>query len=235
MKKFVAMCSIAAVALTVSASSAFASENETHNQGDMKAHLEAALEKGQGHHYGITKTLDRIAGDEKDHGSAKDTAKHDKFVLAGTISAINGTSVVVTVKGSAHVPNLTNNQATIVTNTDTKINVEKHESGVFADLKVGQQVVVHGTVSGTTLTATKIRIMMKTVAFGTVTAKTANSITITNSKTGVSQTFTTDSDTDVKINGDTAAVTDVQVGDKGFVKFKSSVSGFFAKVVNLFR
>ena len=72
-------------------------------------------------------------------------------------------------------------------------------------------------------------------AFGEVTAKTDTSITVKNNVTGATTTFTTDADTQVKINGETQTLADVQVGDRGFVKFKTQVSGFLAKMINLFR
>jgi hypothetical protein len=160
-----------------------------------------------------------------------------KFLLTGSVVSTATNSLTVSVKSSINASNIVNNQSTVVTNASTKIIKAKKTVIALSDLKAGDQVVVTGTVSGSTLTAVNIHVVMPhgSKAMGSITAKTNNSVTIKNNSTGVVQTFTTDGDTKVNINGESKTMADIQVGDKGFVKFRSSVSGFVAKVISLFR
>jgi hypothetical protein len=232
MKKTIATLAIAAMALSVTP--AFAHEDGIKAEGGMKAHLEAAMSKGNGNHFGISKILNRIADKDKDN-DADDSVQNNKFVIVGSVAASASGSLTLNVQHSINI-SVTNNQVSVVTNGDTKVTSNQKDTTVtLANLKVGDKVVVSGTVSGSTFTATSIRVMYKTVAFGTVTAKTDTSITLTNAKTGVTQTFTTNGDTQVKVDGEAVASTDVQVGDKGFVKFKTDASILIAKFINLFR
>ncbi len=160
----------------------------------------------------------------------------DQFSLTGTVGSTTSGSIVVNITSSRNVPAMTNNIVTVNVNGDTKYKADKHETVTLADIKAGQKVMITGSVNGSTLTAKSVQVKLpQGKVYGEVTAKTATSVTVKNSVTGVTQTINTDADTKVNINGEVKTVADVQVGDKGFVKFKTKLSGMFAKVVNLFR
>ncbi len=221
MKKFIAALSIAAVVLSLAVSPVLAKEGRGNGK-------EKDEDRGL--------KLGRILREFRNDDNERHDVASNKFLLVGTVSAVTASTLSVNVKGSVHVPNLTNNVAQIMANTATKVYGEKNKALIWNDIKVGQQVLVSGSNANSTLTAEHIKILaVKGKAYGEVTAKTDTSITIKNSVTGATQTFTTDSNTQVNVNGEAKTMTDVQVGDKGFVKFKNQVSGMFAKVVNLFR
>jgi hypothetical protein len=233
MKKYIAALSIAALALTTTV--AFAHDNNNDHDADhegvevhegLEAHgtVEASFQ-GEGLHLGILKHFDQ-----------------NRFVLIGTIASVGSNSVTVNVQNSVNA-NVTNGQGTVATNSSTKVTAKGDEDNnlTLASLKAGDRVVVSGSVSGSVLTAIRIRVFgnkkneQPNKAFGSVTAKTADSITVTNSLTGVSQTFMTNGDTKVNINGEVKTLADVQVGDRGWVKFKTEVSALIAKFIALFR
>lgn len=219
--KLFAIASIAAITLTLSANPVFANDKN----GDK--HEDRGLRLGQvmGEFRGELKLKDN------DHG-----IDNSQFILMGTVGSTTSASIVVNVKGSVHVPTLTNNVATVNVNADTKYHAEKNQTVKLADIKAGQQVVIKGTVNGTTMTATWVHVIFpKGKAYGEVTAKTDTSITVKNSVTGTTQTFTTNSDTKVNINGEAKTTSDIKVGDSGFVRFKTTLTGVVAKIINLFR
>jgi hypothetical protein len=221
MKKTYAVLSVAAIALSLTATPALA-KGHGHDDNNGK-HL--------GDVFGRFDSLIKKSDDDKGHGLAS-----DQFVLTGTVGSATTGSIVITVKGSVNVPTLTNNLATVNVDANTKYFADKNQTVTLTDVKAGQQIVVSGTVSGSTLTAKNVRIIFpKGKVYGEVTAKTDTSITIKNNVTGTTQTFTTDANTKVNIDGEAKTQTDVKVGDKGFVKFKTTLSGMVAKVINLFR
>ena len=227
MKKIVALLSIAAIAITMTASPALAKE-ENGNKGEKN--------DDRGLHLGkiLREFRDEANDRRKDHDHDDDLAA-SQFLLTGTVGSTTSGSIVINVKASIHVPTLTANLATVNVDANTKYTAEKL-AVTLADVKPGMQVMVTGTVSGTTLTAQKVHIMFpKGKAYGEVTAKTDTSITVKNTVTGTTQTFTTDADTKVNINGEAKVATDINIGDKGVVKFKTRLAGLFAKVINLFR
>jgi hypothetical protein len=167
-----------------------------------------------------------------------------KFVLTGTVASKTTASLVVTTQTTVHVPSLTNSLATVNVDANTKIN---GNSGAItiADILVGDKVIVMGNVSGTTLTATNVQVNTvktpeaKKKAFGEVTAKTTTdgvtSVTVKNNVTGITQSVTVDENTKVVINGETKAVADIAVGDRGWVKFRDQAGTMIAKIFSLFR
>ena len=171
----------------------------------------------------------------------------DKFVAVGEIKSKATNSLVLTVQSGAHLNNISNGTITVATNANTDIKIKGNDDAAMTDLAVGNKVLVSGNLSGSTYTADRIMILgqrpehdvsqkvNKVKAVGEVTAVKNNSITIKNSITGESQTISTDSDTDVRINGEAETMADVKVGDKGFVKIRKTVSGVIAKFINLFR
>lgn len=226
MKKYIAILSLAALALT--ATTAFAHENEGEEGLGLKTKLEAQAEgkviKGPGLHLGWFKHLDADVDESR-------------FVLAGTVTGKTATTLTVTVKGEVHASSVIgNNQATVTVASDAKIVADKNKTIALADIQTGSQVVISGTISGSTLTANKVHVILpRGKAFGEVTAKTDTSITVKNNVTGVSQTFTTNGDTKVNIDGEAKTTVDIQVGDRGFVKFRTEISGVIAKFIALFR
>jgi hypothetical protein len=211
MKKYIIALSIAALALT-SAAPALA-----HSNGDNKG------KNGFGNFFKFGHKIDN-------------RLDASKFILTGTIASKTATSVSVTVQTSAHVANVTNNIATVNVASDTKITAEKNETITLANLNVGDQVSVGGSISGAALNATNIHVTYPVKkAFGKVTAKTATTVTLQNSITGTTQTVTVNPDTKISINGETKAITDVAVGDSGWVKFKVKTGVMIAKMVHLFR
>lgn len=228
MKKLIAMFAIAALALTF-ATPAVAKEGRG---GDDRG------ERSENTLKNLIKMVERLddRDDRDDDDDDDDDNLGSRFVLSGTVGSTTSASVVINVQNSRNLPALTNNLATVNVDSDTKFVAGKKNVAAMADVKTGQQIMVVGTVSGTTLTADIVQIKLpKGKVFGEVTAKTDTSVTIKNNVTGVTQTITTDADTDVRINGEEKTLADVQVGDRGFVKFKATLAGMIAKVINLFR
>jgi hypothetical protein len=219
MKKYIVAFSIAAIAATAALPALAHDGGENENR--------------QGAKLGVR--LDHFLDANPDNS---------KFVVLGTVSSKTSGSLVITVKTTANVPNLVNSLATVNVNSDTKF-TSNNKVSTLADIVVGNKVIAIGTVSGSTLTATSVHINVdkkteeqarkKAKAFGEVTAKTDTSITIKNSLTNTTQTLTVDEDTKVKINGEVKTMADVQVGDSGWVKFKTSAGVMIAKIINLFR
>ncbi len=218
MKKFLTVFSIAALLLTSTV--AFADDGD-------HAGLFGWNHENMGLHLGIF----------------KQNLDSSKFIIVGTVSAMTSDSITVNVQKQVNTQVAVNSQATVAVNSSTKLgdgNNDDDDSFTLSSLKAGDRVVIVGSVSGSTLTATNIRLLsekekQKAVVFGQVTAVTPTSVTITNAKTGVSQTLTTNSDTKVMVDGQAATTSDIQVGDRGFVRFKNDVSGMFAKLIALFR
>lgn len=161
------------------------------------------------------------------------------FALSGTVAEVGTNSLTINVKEESRIDDdlIVDNQVLVVANADTKIYGKDKTALTLADIKVGDSVKIAGSVSGTTLTATHIadKSRPQVMAFGKVTAKTDNSVTITNSTTGLSQTVAVNGDTNVAINGQEAALADISVGDVGWVKFKNVAGDFVAKFIRLFR
>jgi hypothetical protein len=165
--------------------------------------------------------------------------KHnDQFAVAGVIKSVGSGTVVITATSHSNVPNVTNNEITVKTDANTKVYTssdKKNTTLTLANLAVGQKVTVTGTVSGTDALAKAVVVINSGVVVGKVTAKTGNSITITNGVTSEVKTITTDADTKIKIDGETKTIADVQVGDSGWVKFKTVGTNLVAKIAHLFR
>ncbi len=212
MKKSIIALTIAALALSVTP--AFAEDQDSGHRGK---NLFEAFNK-------IGKKIERALPESQ-------------FMVHGTVVSVGTSSLVVNAQNSVHA-NLSGNQATIVVNSDTKFTGNKHETMTLANIVAGNKVMIHGQVTGTTLTASRVHVQKdaeKKRVVGTVTAKTDDSLTITNSLTGTSQTVALDSDTRVKINGETKTAADISVGDSGWIKLKVKAEAMVAKLVNLFR
>jgi|GEM_PF-5468639 hypothetical protein len=176
-------------------------------------------------------------------GNPVDTSK---FLVVGTIVSKTDTTLTISVQKNVNVSNITNNQVTVTTDNNTKLgdgDSDNDDSFTLASLKVGDNVMVVGTISGTTLTATNIRLSTKEVkvqnmtAYGQVMSKTDTSVTIKNNVTGTSQTVTVNASTKVSINGENKTLVDIQVGDRGMIKFTTdaTTTTSTAKTITLFR
>lgn len=185
----------------------------------------------------------------------------NKFLVSGIIKSVGTGNVVVTSTSVINVPNITSGDITIKTDANTVVSdssnpkmlkLMKNENDgddddmpattpttlptfTIASLAAGQKVVVTGAVSGSDLLATKIVIVDSGKILGKVTAVSGNTITITNGLTSESKTVTTDANTKVTIDGQTKAASDVQVGDSGWIKFKTIGTTIVAKIIRLFR
>ena len=218
MKKQIAILSLAGLALV--ATPAFAKEKGEHR----------GMSEGLGLHLGIKNFL---------------RAGNPQFVVVGTVDTVTTDMLTVKVKADANVSNVTNGEVSIKTDANTKI-MKAGQAIQLSDLKSGDNVVAVGT-AGTDLTASMVKVAsadnddQKPVekksnkAIGQVTAVTDNSVTIKNSLTGVTQTITTDANTKVNIDGQSKAVSDVQVGDSGWIRFKTMGTTLVAKFIHLFR
>ncbi|MBX4204869.1 MAG: hypothetical protein KW788_01615 [Candidatus Doudnabacteria bacterium] len=192
-----------------------------HGNEKQKASEHANMEKGR--KLGIFKNLG-------------DNILDTQFVVVGSVTTVGTNTFTVKATALAHVANITNSLVTIKTDANTKISTP---------VAVGQNVVVFGNVSGTDLLASNVRLVnssenkkeeaKKSMVMGKVTAKTGNSITITNTLTNTSKTITTNTDTTVKIDGETKTLADINVGDSGWIKFKTMGTDLIAKVIHLFR
>lgn len=122
-------------------------------------------------------------------------------------------------------------------NADTKYSSQdKNATITLANIAVGNTVRIKGNYANSVFTGSSVKVVYPSgKAMGTVTAKTADSVTIKNTVTGDTKTVTVDADSKVMINGEDKAIADIQVGDKGVVKFKNKVGTLVAKVINLFR
>jgi hypothetical protein len=178
-----------------------------------------------------------------------DRPKDDsRFVVTGTVNVVNASSVEINATqnkggffGWFHWgKNKSNNSGltgavTINTNSDTKITQDK-DTIALNQIAKNDIIVVTGTkTDDDTLLASAIRIQTRGAIAGQVTAKTDNSVTIKNNVTGETKTVATDDDSKISINGEEKAVADIEVGDRGFVKFKKTVDGLVAKFIGLFR
>ncbi len=163
--------------------------------------------------------------------------------LYGTVSAINGTTLTVTVKKPDN--NTTNTTYTVNASgaTVTKDGV----ASTFASVAVGDTVSIAGTISGTTMTATAIydgigKSMMgrggmmngNTGVTGTVASVSGSTITV-NAKKGKDATTTTYTvnvgSATITKHGATSAIASIIVGDT--VRVRGTVSGTTVTATNV--
>ena len=207
MKKLYAILSIAAIALSLTATPAFAKghdDNGSHGRGFFG--------------FGWFK-------------------QETRFSVTGTVQSIGTGTIVLTSANASNIPNVSNGTVTIKTDANTKVHgsSDKETPLTLASIVVGQKISATGNLSGTDPLAKQIKIINSGVVVGKVTAKTATSVTITNGVTNESKTINTDADTKVVINGESKTVADVAVGDSGWVKFKTVSANLVAKFIGLFR
>jgi hypothetical protein len=230
MKRAIGLLSLAALLLTASFASA-------HEGSRVNAEANANIKAG------LLEKFDLKFGTEgsvNTQNHSEDSDDHNNhFVLMGQVKSIAGSNIVITVNRGPHNKGnneLANKDVTIVTNSDTNFRVKGDENPALADIKVGQQIIVKGQKDGTSYVAAWVHVhAQKKHAFGEVTAVSGSSITVENNVTGATTVIPMDADTEVKINGETKTIADIQVGDRGMVKFKAVLDSFVATIVRLFR
>lgn len=152
-------------------------------------------------------------------------------MVFGTVASINGTTISLTGK---------NNTTYSVDATNAKVMKGFGTVAQVSDIKVGDSLMVNGTINGTSVTATMImdgqppkpgvrgpkgplgaNRFMGNGSMGSVTAVSGNSFTIQNKGRGgktTSVTVTTDANTKVTKNGQADTLGDVAVGQMVMVK-----------------
>jgi hypothetical protein len=129
--------------------------------------------------------------------------------IIGSVTAIDGTKL--TVKGK-------NNVTYTVSAGDAKVWKNRNNTSALANIKIGDSLIVQGTISGTAVTAKNIYIVRlpdfgdRVAISGTVTATSENTITLT----GTNGTVYTILAADAKIkvdNKDNASLSDIKVGE----------------------
>lgn len=121
----------------------------------------------------------------------------------GEVTAVTSTSITVASRDGT--------TSTIAVNGSTTYLVGR-DAGTKADVTVGSRVHAEGTLSGTTFTATRVRVE-PSVAGGEVTAKTSSTITV-KGRGDKTTTINVDASTTYKVRGKEAAtLADIAVGD----------------------
>jgi len=181
--------------------------------------------------------------------------------VMGTVSAVNGNSITVTSKKFTKGATGTTPTATTVTYTVDATNATVTKSGAASTVSaiaVGDTIMVQGTVSGTSVTATAIRdgVMTRTPGtfgatgahtkngvMGTVSAISGNSITVTSkarpnrgssatATVATPVTYTVDaSSATVTKSGTASSVSAVAVGDTIMVRGTVSGTNVTAKTI----
>jgi hypothetical protein len=168
----------------------------------------------------------------------KDKQLANRFSVVGTVTASTATSLTLTVQDGAKNWNIPAGQSLLLAlNADTKYSARGNEASGLANIAVGEKVVVAGKLENNVYTATHVWDLGTPAqkSYGKVTAKTDTSITIQNSSTGTTQTFTVDGDTKIAVNGEAKTIADINVGDAGVVKSKPKGDSLWAKIIKLFR
>ena len=135
----------------------------------------------------------------------------------GEVTAITGDSITVKQKGGT-TRVITVTGSTVYTVESTAGSNDGAETGSKADVGVGTEIEAEGTVTGDTFTATAIHVELPHLG-GTVTGKTADTITITTeggtTASGTAATIHLSRITTYRIKGNAAAkLADIAVGDR---------------------
>lgn len=164
---------------------------------------------------------DRHDGDHENRGLF--LGHFMKQFTKGTVASVTTNSFVIKTGDD--------NTATVKVSGTTKLIRLPRTNIAMADIKVGDRVWVQGTRSGDTITATTVYDLSADVKpalrKGEVTAVNGSTITL-QTKNGDITTVATDSNTQVKHDGEAAAMADVKVGSD--VK----IFGLWNKITNLF-
>src|SRR5258708_13153324 len=109
MKKIVALLSIAAIAITLTASPAFA-KNHGNHEGDQSDHSEKNFKI----FINLSAKLDK-----HDDGEDNDDSATDQFTLTGTVGSTTTGSIIVNATSAHHLPPLPNTFTTVNSNPTT--------------------------------------------------------------------------------------------------------------------
>jgi hypothetical protein len=163
-------------------------------------------------------------------------------VVMGTVTANNGNTITISGKqGFAVKPNAASTATTTYTVDVTKAKVTKNNTTITtAGITVGDTVVVQGTISGNSVTATNIRDGIAQGGMGrgrgiagTVASVSGTTITVTSKvgpKGGVATTYIVDaSGATVTKNGIASSVSSIGVGDEVMVQGTISGTSVVAK------
>jgi hypothetical protein len=124
--------------------------------------------------------------------------------VGGEVTAVDGNNITIKQKGGT---------TRVITVTPATVYKLGPAPGSQSDVKVGTDIDALGTVSGSTFTATSVRIKLAH-AGGQVTAKTTDSITVLN-RDGTRTVIHVTGSTTYKVKGkDPAALTDIALGDR---------------------
>ena len=173
--------------------------------------------------------------------------------VIGTVSAINENTITITSKHFTKGATGTAATATTVTYTVDATNAtvtKNNAASTISGITVGDTVMVQGTVSGTSVTATAIRdgvmartprtsgttgVHAKNGVMGTVSAVNGTTLTVTSKsfgKTATPVTYTVDaSNTTVTKNGATSSVSAIAAGDTVMVRGTVSGTSVTAKTI----
>lgn len=197
---------------------------------------------------------DNKGGDDKDNrgfrgffrGGDDSDKSDDKFWsgIVGKVTAVNGTTLTV----SSMTPWNKDSKTTIYTVDATNAEIEKEgvDNETISDIKVGDMVIVEGTVTGTTVVATEIHsgwfkakwenakdsfvTSGDPVVGGTVTAVAGTTITIKN-KADVSYTIEAKDAKIVRKGFTTSVLSDIKVGDNILAQGTVSNTSITAKLI----
>lgn len=214
--------------------------NDSNNSGkasfSLRADTNMGLHLGELFHKGGDNDNDND-DQGKQHATSTPAANNNGvFVVAGTVSAVNGSSLTLMAK---------NGTTYTVNGTDATVTNNANASASFSSIRVGDQLVVRGTLSGSTITADKVadgglasRTFLSALglqAGGTVTSVNGSTLTIKPYGTKATTTITTDASTIYRLNGNTASSSALTVGSKVFVNgTTTSDTSIAASIINIF-
>ncbi|HTH93274.1 MAG TPA: DUF5666 domain-containing protein [Candidatus Paceibacterota bacterium] len=174
-----------------------------------------------------------VEGNEDMHGDFRGGPDMEGHGVVGTVTAINGSTITIQAKahgeGNGSTNPKSNSMTTFTVNAGSAAVMKNGATGSLSSIIVGDTIVVQGTVSGSTVTATKINDgvipRMMGGVFGTVTAVNGNIVTVQSktytkgSTTSTSTTYTVDA-TNAKVMKSNAAstVSAIAVGDTVMVQ-----------------
>lgn len=200
-------------------------------KGDVKANFEKHDKESK-----ESKEWKKDKDERKEHKNATSTDSHGKTTLVGTVTSVNGTTLTVLGRDN-------------VSYTVTAANASFTGSGdatiTASDVRVGDHIVVRGTVSGTLVTATKItdgaihaRTFLSAIGaagLGVVTSVNGSTFTIDPIGKNATTTVSTNASTTYRVNGTATTSGALAVGSKvllmGTTTSDSSIS---ASLVSIF-
>lgn len=157
--------------------------------------------------------LNNIERGEREAHVAASSSAQAKVNIKGSVTAVNGSTITLSGKDGAQYT--VNAASATITGDDRTI--------AITDIKVGDTLKIEGTLTGTVVTATKVkdqsiekRDIAKAVSnlrAGIVTAVNGPVLTITRFGTGTSSTVNTNASTTVKIGGKATTTSAIAQGD----------------------